>query len=186
VALLGGAAAVVMGTIAANDSSGGQSTTTTAKPRPPAPPPPPTKPPPAPPGRPVKLAGIAAFDPEGDKSENDDLAPEATDGDAATSWRTEHYRDFFKPGVGLVLDARRRATVTRVVVRSDTPGFQAEIQTGNSPQGPFAARSPRRPVGRATTFVLRKGAAARYVVVWITDMPNDFAAHVNEVTARSG
>jgi hypothetical protein len=185
IALLGGAAVVVVATLGANDSTSTEKPprTTPAETRPRRPPPPPPARPSARPVRAVKLAGIRAFDPEGDKAENDDLAPDATDGDLSTSWRTERYRSFFKKGVGLVLDARRPVRLSRVVVRTDTPGFSAEIQTGSSPGGPFTAVSPVRQVNGTTAFPLRSAAPARYVVVWVVDMPDSFAAEVGEVTA---
>jgi hypothetical protein len=187
IALLGGAAVVVLATLGANDSSSTEKSrpprTTPAATPPRRPPPPPPARPAARPVRPVKLAGIRAFDPEGDKAENDDLAPDATDGDLATSWRTERYRSFFKKGVGLVLDARRPVRLSRVVVRTDTPGFSAEIQAGPSPGGPFTAVSAVRQVNGTTAFPLRMAAPARYVVVWVVDLPDNSAAEVNEVTA---
>jgi putative peptidoglycan lipid II flippase len=183
-ALVGGIAAVVVTTLASGRSSESEPPPPPpTRARPPAPPPPAPRRRPASPGHLVKLAGVAAFDPEGDRVENDDLAPEATDGDMSTYWRTEHYTSFFKPGVGLVLDARRPVRLRRLVLRTDTPGFQAQIQAGSSPTGPFRVVSPTRRVNGTTAFVLRKASPARYVLVWVTGMPDNFAAHVNEVTA---
>src|SRR4051794_14274929 len=55
-------------------------------------------------GTAIALQGIRAYDPPpGDGTEHDDQAPNATDGDGATFWKTETYNTFFKPGVGLVL-----------------------------------------------------------------------------------
>ena len=58
-------------------------------------------------GTAIALQGVRAYDPRppGDNSEHDDEAPLATDGSARTFWKTETYNTFFKPGVGLVLDA---------------------------------------------------------------------------------
>ena len=105
--------------------------------------------------------------------EHDADAPKATDGNPATYWDTEHYRErgFGRPedGVGLVLDAGRAVEAQeRHGARRDTPGFTAEILAGSSPAGPFAPDSPSQTVGRATTFTL-DGATARYYVVWITE-----------------
>jgi eukaryotic-like serine/threonine-protein kinase len=134
---------------------------------------------------PVKLEGAGTFDPPsagGDGEEHDDEVGNATDGDPGTYWTTEHYRSFTKPGVGLVLEARSGERVRRITVRSDTPGFTAEIRAGSETTGPFRTVSPRREVGGATTFALG-GAASRFYLVWITKLPQGFA-HVNEVTAR--
>ena len=150
-----------------------QSTTTTA--------PPPSK------QVAVRLTGTDAYDPEGDGHENDDLAPLAVDGDPATFWKTEHYtKRFFKKGVGLVLDAGRSLGLSQVVVKTDERGSSAQIQLGNNPAGPFHAVSANRPLTGTTTYTLNKGAAGRYIVIWITALPQDLGeAHVTEVRASA-
>ena len=137
---------------------------------------------PAAPAKPIRLTGVTAYDPDGDGAEHDEDAPKATDRNPATYWTTEHYDSFTKPGVGLVLAVPSGAHVRRIVVRTDTPGFTARIESGSSQSGPFAPVSPLRTVGSTTTFRL-DGGAARYYVVWITKLPGG-VAHVNEVTAR--
>ncbi len=135
-------------------------------------------------GAAVTLSGVAAYDPFGDQSEHDADVRLATDGDPATYWTTEHYRSFTKDGVGLVLDAGTSRKLSRLTVKSDTAGFTAEIEAGSSPGGSFAPVSSSRTVGSSTVFTLR-GQAARYYVVWITNLGGNDAVHVNEVTARS-
>jgi hypothetical protein len=132
----------------------------------------------------IRLAAVGAYDPEGDRHENDDLAPLAIDGDATTFWKTEHYHSFGKTGVGLVLDARRARPISRVVVSTDTAGAAAEIEVGNNPNGPFRLVTAAQPLTGTTTFKLAKGTRGRYVVVWITSLPGGTGeAHVNEVRA---
>ena len=133
----------------------------------------------------VALHGVTAYDPYGDnKEEHNDAAGNATDGDSATYWDTEHYNDGLqKPGVGVVLDAGRPVALKKLAVSSDTPGFTASIRAGSSPTGPFAVDSPSESVGSRTTFSL-SGHSARYYVVWITDVGSYSSVHVNEVTAR--
>jgi eukaryotic-like serine/threonine-protein kinase len=131
--------------------------------------------------RPVHLAGVTAFDPYGDHAEHNDDVGKATDGDLGTYWTTEHYDSFSKPGVGLVLAAPRAERVTRVTVRTDTPGFTARIEAGSSESGPFAPVSALKTIGSKTSFPVR-GPARRYYVVWITKL--DGFAHIDEVTAR--
>jgi hypothetical protein len=124
---------------------------------------------------------VTGYDPYGNNhAEHDEDAGKATDGSVGTYWTTEHYESFTKPGVGLVLAAPRAEQVTRVTVRTDTPGFTARIEAGSSQSGPFPPVSPLRTVGSTTTFPVH-GGAARYYVVWITKL--DGVAHVNEVTA---
>jgi hypothetical protein len=135
----------------------------------------------------VKLTGTGAYDPEGDQHENDDLAPLAVDGDPTTFWKTEHYtKGFFKKGVGLVLDAGRSLGLSKVVVETDGRGSSAQIQLGNNPAGPFHAVSANHPLTGTTTYTLNKGAAGRYVVIWITATPQELGeAHITEVRASA-
>jgi len=132
----------------------------------------------------VTLTAVGAFDPEGDGQERNDEAPLAVDGRASTFWRTEHYSSFFQSGVGLVLDMGRRARVERVLVDAPAPGSTAEIQLGDSPQGPFRAVTPARALTPRTSFSVPR-RTGRYVVVWITGMPQDSAAEVSEVRVRA-
>jgi hypothetical protein len=128
----------------------------------------------------IRARAVAAYDPEGDGHENDELAAQATDGDSATGWRTERYRSFYKHGVGLVLDAGHTVHASAVVVVTDTPGFEAQIQAGAAPRGPFRPVSTRRRMSTTTRFSLSR-ASARYLVVWVTAIPPGEAADVNEV-----
>jgi eukaryotic-like serine/threonine-protein kinase len=145
----------------------------------------PTATPPAPTGAVLALHGVGAYDPVGGDGEHDAEAPNATDGNPATYWETEHYRDGLrKAGVGVVVDAGRAVAAKRIVVTSDTPGFTATILAGDSPTGPFTADAPSEQVGSRATFTLR-GHTARYYVVWITDLGSNDSVHVNDIRARS-
>jgi serine/threonine-protein kinase len=134
--------------------------------------------------RPVHLAGVGAWDPQGGDGEHDADAPKATDGDPTSFWTTEHYQSFSKPGVGVVLETPASRTLKSVTVTTDTPGFTAEIQSGPSAQGPFTTISSSRVVGERTRFTIRGSKAGRFYVVWITQLPpGSDTAHVNEVSA---
>ena len=131
----------------------------------------------------LALHGVGAYDPVGGDGEHDAEAPNATDRNPSTFWQTEHYRSGLrKNGVGVVLDAGSSVAAKRVTVTSDTPGFTATILAGDSPSGPFTADAPSQQVGASATFALQ-GHAARYYVVWITDLGTNGSVHVNEVTA---
>ena len=134
--------------------------------------------------RPVTVEAVSAYDPEGGDGEHDDEAPNATDGVRTTYWPTETYQTFAKSGVGVVVDAGSERSLSRMTVVTDTPGLRAEIRSGDSPDGPFDLRiSPSRTANGVTNFPL-DGPPAQYYVVWITELPPDNVAHVNEVTAR--
>jgi serine/threonine-protein kinase len=136
--------------------------------------------------RAVHLAGVGAWDPQGGDGEHDSAAPNATDGNPATYWGTEHYQAFDKPGVGVVLEAPSARSLTSVTVTTDTPGFTAEIQSGGSAQGPFGTVvASSRVVGERTKFPVSGRQGAKFYLVWITQLPpRSDTAHVNEVTAR--
>src|SRR3954454_5413575 len=137
-------------------------------------------------GAAVTLTGARAYDPSGDNSEHDAAAPNATDGNAATYWDTEHYQGgLAKPGVGLVLDAGSAQTLSSITVQSTTPGFTAEILAGNTlGSSTMKVDSSKHSVGSSTTFSLG-GAKARYYIVWITDLGSNASVRINEVTAKS-
>jgi hypothetical protein len=133
----------------------------------------------------IPLAAAGSYDPEGDdKVEHPERVGDAVDHDLATYWTTQtYYSSFQKNGVGPVFTSGRAADIRRVVVRSDTPGFEAEIQTGSSPGGPFHSISGSQSVQDTTTFQL-DGAAQTYLLIWITSIPAG-VVHVNEVSATS-
>ena len=141
----------------------------------------PTKPVAGPPVKRIRLTAVGALDPEGDNRENDELAVLAVDGDAATAWQTERYTSFFKTGVGLVLDAGRPVAMKRVRLQTATPGFTAELRAGMIREGPFRRVSAPRVIQETTTIPLRE-QRARYLVIWVTKLPNGTAADVSEVS----
>jgi serine/threonine-protein kinase len=140
---------------------------------------------------PVRVVAVRSWDPYGDNhSENPASVQNATDRDPGTYWSTENYdaslAELDKPGVGIVLDAGRDRPLASVRVRSDTPGFVAIVKTGAAESGPFDPVSASRTVGSDTTFELKAGTHARYVLIWITQLahPDRYRAHINEVTAQ--
>jgi eukaryotic-like serine/threonine-protein kinase len=128
----------------------------------------------------VAVEAISAHDPLGDDgAEHDAEAPRATDADPVSYWTTESYRypngELGKPGVGLVLRASNPPK--RIRVRTDTPGFTAEVRSGGR------VVSPTRRVEDGTEFPIAEGQSATELVLWITNRGPHAAVHVNEVTA---
>jgi eukaryotic-like serine/threonine-protein kinase len=147
--------------------------TTTAAPRPPVP---------------IKLVAVGPYDPPpGDGTENDSQVPNAVDGNPATFWSTEHYtHGFFKPGVGIVLDAGKRRRIARVLVGTDEAGSRAEIQLADLPTGPYRVVSADKALAGTTAFPLKGGATGRYVLVWLTAVPSSTGeGHITEVRATA-
>jgi hypothetical protein len=176
VALLGGMAVIVAGSGEADGGAATTSATATTQTTTPARP---TPKPVATVRLPVR--GVGAYDPEGDRSENDSQAAFATDGNPTTAWKSEHYlTSFHKTGVGLVLDAGRPVKATRLVLATETPGFDVQIRVSNAAGGPFTAVSGSKTTTSRTVFALRP-VSARYLLVWVTSMPPGGVAAVNEV-----
>jgi putative peptidoglycan lipid II flippase len=141
---------------------------------------------PVPVSTPIRLIGVGSYDPPpGDGEEHSERAADAVDKDPATYWTTETYNDFpstGKHGVGLVLSPQRAAaTITRVTIQTNTPGFSAQLQTGNS-LGTYHAISGVEQIQNGTTFELDQGSVEAYLVIWVTSIPAGYA-HVNEVRA---
>lgn len=88
-------------------------------------------------GRPVPGPLTATdYDPEGDGEENPGEVELAVDGDpTGTSWSTEHYESPTfagtktgpNPGVGIYVTTRAPAAPTKMVVRTPTPGWDAQV-----------------------------------------------------------
>jgi eukaryotic-like serine/threonine-protein kinase len=132
----------------------------------------------------VQLNGVGAYDPYGDQTEHDSAAGNATDGNPATYWNTEHYSGGLnKPGVGLVLDAGASKRLTQLSLRSATPGFTAVIKAGSAQGGPFTTVSSSQTVSSDATFTLHDGSA-RYYVLWITSLGPNSSVEIDEVSAK--
>ena len=165
------AMAVIALTSVGSNSSETRPTTTAAttkpvtRPRPPKPPPKPAR---------LELVAVGPYDPDGDGTENDAEVKNAVDGNASTFWSTEHYtHGFFKPGVGIVVDAGKKRSITKVTVGTDASGSKAEIQLADRPTGPYRTVSPDRALKPGTTgFTLKRGSTGRYILVWLTALPS--------------
>lgn len=129
-----------------------------------------------------RLYGIASYNPFGTGPEHPEDVANATDGSLSTYWPTETYvaHGFWKPGTGLVLAMTGTTRPARVEVVTATPGFRAQIRTGNSAGGPFAPDSAWKAVGPRTVFALR-GRSGRYLLVWLRIPASGGTAHLNEV-----
>ncbi|MGZ4398540.1 MAG: serine/threonine-protein kinase [Gaiellaceae bacterium] len=147
----------------------------------------------SPPASEIHLHAVAAYDPPpGDGREDNARLGWATDGNLASAWETERYntQQFgnLKHGVGLVVDAGRAVKLRALVVRTDTPGFRAEVRAGASKTGPFPRKvAGGRIVDRSTSFLLKSAQAERYYVLWITELSASgsprFSVDVNELSA---
>ena len=162
-------AAIAIGLLALGDDGGGETVSLT----------------------PIAVTGVTSYDPfASDQNEHSERAGDATDGNVATYWPTEDYRDDTmagKKGVGVVVDAGTPETLARITVVTDTPGFNAEIQATNTLGGEPTKVSANQTVGRTTRFTIDDKAPKRYYIVWITKFGDGMTvAHVNDVRAFKG
>jgi hypothetical protein len=136
---------------------------------------------------PIRLQAVGAFDPIGGDGEHDDVAGRATDQNRETFWDSEHYDNFTKEGVGLVLMAPRSTTLSKLTVNSVGTNFDAQIKAGGSPTGPFTAVSGGfQPVGESKSFAIdTNGKKYRYYMVWLKLPFEGGQAKISEVTART-
>ena len=89
--------------------------------------------------KPVRLLGVGSYDPyspDANKEEHYGEAGDAVDGDPDTAWTTEHYNDWNKPGVGLVLGTARPVTLSRMSLVTSGE-FDVKIRASNSSTGEF-------------------------------------------------
>ncbi len=133
------------------------------------------------PSAPTPVRGVTAkdLDPQGDDgAENSELAPLAVDGDPSTDWHTVTYDQQFGPaglktGVGLVLDLGSEHDVTGLRLTLVGKPTKVSVYTSDSPiedvEGLDAVDRFTAQAKIARTF--DSPARARYVVVWLTSLP---------------
>ncbi|HMJ00586.1 MAG TPA: protein kinase [Gaiellaceae bacterium] len=139
------------------------------------------------PSKPVTLHGVTAYDPFGNNGqEHDNEAAKATDGNPSSGWTTEHYREFTKAGVGLVLSAPRAVALSRLTVVA-VPGFEAKIQASNLSNSGFVDVSGdwQTVVARTSFKIDTHGKDYRYYMVWLRLPSSGGQAEIDEVTART-
>jgi serine/threonine-protein kinase len=132
----------------------------------------------APPGA-IELEAVGTEDPAGD-GEHDGEVGNAVDGNGDTYWTTSRYSypngGFGKEGVGLRLEASD--SPRELVVESETPGFTAEVRSGDQ------VVAPARQAGTRTTFELPAEVDPADLLLWVTNRGDNGAVRINEVTAR--
>ena len=131
-------------------------------------------------GSSVALAGATDYDPDGDGEEDPGTVSFAVDGDpSSTAWSSEHYdSDTFagtktgeNPGVGLYVTAKSTSRPTEMIVKTPTPGWDAQIFAAAS--GPPQELSEwGEPVGdvvdaqESEEVDLHLASPAKYFLIW--------------------
>lgn len=140
---------------------------------------------------PARIVAVRSFDPERDKTENEDETAAAVDGDPATAWSTDRYRTRafggLKTGVGLIVDLDEVRAVRSVEVRSRSKGWSADIYVAPGVSDDLdgwgePVGSIRDSAGDVTADT--GGASGGVVLLWITDLGPGTKVEVGEITVR--
>ena len=152
-------------------------------------------------GSTIAISSATDYDPEGDGEEDPSRVSLAVDGNpTGTAWSTEHYdSDTFAgtktgpdPGVGLYLTTKSTAAPSQMVIRTPTPGWDAEIFAAAS--GPPEELSGwGEPVGEVAEagsseeVDLNLTAPAKYFLIWFNkaaparDQEGRFQVEISDV-----
>lgn len=138
----------------------------------------------------VEVVSVRSVDPFGGGDENDDRLPATVDGDPATVWRTERYRDplpLLKRGVGVAFTVA--AAPTDVTITGMNPGTVYEIAWSPGEPDPDGWETVVRARVDAVTprhqLPTREGGTW---TLWFTELPflgvDDHSTQVAEVRFR--
>jgi len=132
---------------------------------------------PATPGPPI-ITGVRSFDPApGDGRENDAELRRLTDGNPATTWSSDRYRQppvfgNLKKGVGVVVTLRQPARLGKFRVRSASKAWAAQAYVAASPAAALSGWG--QPVAKASGVegdleLDLEGKSGGAVLLWFTD-----------------
>jgi len=141
--------------------------------------------------RPLKVAGIEAFDPPpgGNGEENDDRAARVLDGDTSTMWTTKTYRQQFGPsglkeGVGLVLDLGKTETVRSLAIALRGSGTDLELRVADQRSDQLEDyKVVAQASGESGLAEVRldEPVQARYLLVWLTALPAEGSGYQGSI-----
>jgi serine/threonine-protein kinase len=152
-------------------------------------------------GNPVKIEGATDSDPEGDGEEVGSKVELAVDGNpTGTAWETEHYdSDTFAgtktgpdPGVGIYVTTSSPARPAKMVVRTATPGWDAEVfaaASGPPEELPGWGEPVGTAVGASSTeeIDLRVQEPSTYFLLWFNkasearDQPGRYQVEISDI-----
>jgi putative peptidoglycan lipid II flippase len=150
--------------------------------------------------QPLTVSAVNDLDPQGeDTAENPELVERVIDGNVRTGWRTTTYfgqpdLGGLKTGVGVVLDLGGPRELSSVRVR--LAGGPTDVSVYASSPGasePRSLKGLRRiaeldAAGPDASVSLPTGFLTRYVVVWLTELPevepDSFRGEIREITVE--
>lgn len=150
-----------------------------------------TKPPPPP--RPVRPATVREFVVSGSE-DNPGTLSRVADGDPATVWKTDDYRQqfpLFSPGIGVLAGFGGPVALSSVTITSPSAGTVVQLRSAAAP-GVSLRRTTLLATATlhagATRIALPAHAARPYLLVWIVRLAgtaDGFQSQVAEITAQA-
>jgi len=184
VSLLGGSGAVQLPSLSSPNAT--SSTPSPTAPATPSPPPPATGP--------VTASTVTVFSPQG-IPDNSATAARVIDGDPATTWSTDRYRNqfpTFKQGVGLLLTLAHTPTLSSIDIDSPSAGTIVEIRSATTAT-PTLSETTLLTTATLdlahTTITLPTNQPVPYLLVWITHLagrPGAYTSTIGELTLHPG
>jgi hypothetical protein len=144
------------------------------------------KPPPVVPAGPIRPAGVEVYN-IGGTPDNPRRATLAVDGDPATAWKTDTYKQPFpalKPGVGLMASFAEPISLAEVTIDSPSDGTVVEIRSAPS-ENPDLGET--KVIGKATLndgqtkLQLDRAEPTQHVLVWITTLADGNRSELSEI-----
>lgn len=144
----------------------------------------------APTGEAVEPTAIRVYNPEG-TGDFDALAPMAIDGDPASPWTTDLYKQqlpALKSGVGLSTDFEQPINLTKVKILGASPGTKVEVRVSDHPNPHLpdsrVVAGPTELTGSETELTLDEPVNAAHVIIWVTqlsDAEGQFQSSIGEL-----
>jgi len=104
----------------------------------------------------------------------------------ATQWYATADFGMLKHGTGLLLDLGGSVTVTSVHLDlAPNQGGALELRVGNGKApGDFSVAVTSRAIAGGTTLTVQHPVAARYLLIWFTQLPPDGQGHYREMISH--
>lgn len=129
--------------------------------------------------RPITVASVAAFGPEGiSDGDHPELASRILDEGADQPWHSQWYATpkfgDLRSGTGLLLILGETATVRDVrLLLGSAPGTDVQLRVGTSPSLDLPTVASASGVGGTVLLTPTAAATGRYVLIWFTRLPPD-------------
>lgn len=139
----------------------------------------------------LDTATFAAFDPDGDDVEHDELLPFLHDLDPTSVWTTETYksRTFgeIKDGLGIIIDLKTPQTVSEIRVMGASTGWNAAVYIANGAPDEIdtwgSALGRHDNIEDTNTFSFAP-VTGRTILLWITDLGDPLQVSIGEIDVR--